>query len=120
MKITSENYYHGIENTKSGENLRYKNLTFLVTKSNSNTNFKLKPNPFTYFLTLITLVCVTMFFASVFLISNNENLVSLGMIPSLAIMYFSRKISTFFTEKLYEKQISEFADILRLYKQKNS
>ena len=40
MEVTRENYYEQIENISSGSTLKYKNFTFEVTKTASNTNFK--------------------------------------------------------------------------------
>lgn len=117
MEVTRENYYEQIENISSGSTLKYKNLNFEVTKTASNTNFKLKPNMFAYILTLFGLIMVTILFVSIFLLANNEQLVSLGMLPSIAIMYFSKKIALYITEKLYKNDISEFFQVLKLYNQ---
>lgn len=117
MKITKENFFEQIENINSGNTLNYKNLTFLVTRTDSNTNFKLKADVFAYIITLVGLIIITLLFVSVFLLAENEQLVGLGMLPSIAIMYFSKKIALFFTEKLYKNKISEFLQILILYNQ---
>ena len=117
MEVTLENYYEQIENINSGSTLKYKNLNFEVTKTASNTNFKIKPNRIAYILTLLALIMVTILFVSFFLLANNEQLVGLGMLPSIAIMYFSKKIALYITEKFYKNDISEFFQILKLYNQ---
>ncbi|WHF52397.1 hypothetical protein QGN23_03735 [Chryseobacterium gotjawalense] len=117
MEITTANYFEPIEKIKSGNILKYKNLKFLVTKTDAHTNFKLKPNMFAYIITLVALLIVTLLFVSIFLLADNEQLVGLGMLPSLAVMYFSKKIAMFVTEKLYKNEISDFFQILKLYNQ---
>ena len=118
MKITKENYFEEIEKVKSGNDLQYKNLKFVVTKDHSNTNFKLKSNSLIYFLTLLGIAIISLLFVSVFLLADNEKFVSFGVIPMIAMMYFSRKLSLYFTEKIYKNQINEFFQILKLYNQK--
>lgn len=117
MKIPKESYLEQIENIKSGNTLDYKNLKFLVTKTDSNINFKLKPNIFAYLMILLTLIIIIILFVSLFLLSENEKMMGLGMIPSIAIVYFSKKIALFLTEKLYKNEISEFFQLLLLYNQ---
>lgn len=117
MNITKESYFEQIENIKSGNTLDYKNLKFLVTKTDSNINFKLKPNFFAYSIILVALIIITILFVSIFLLAENEQLMGLGMLPSIAIVYFSKKIALFITEKLYKNKISEFFQLLVLYNQ---
>lgn len=117
MKLTRANYFEEIEKIKSGNDLQYKNLKFIVTKDYSNTNFKLKSNPLIYFLTLLGIVIVSLLFVSIFMLADNEQFVSFGVLPMIAMMYLSRKISLYFTEKFYKNQLEEFFQILKLYNQ---
>lgn len=117
MKITKENYFETIENAKSGSEVVYENLKFIITKDKANTNFKLKSNFFIYLLTLVGIITISLLFVSIFVLADNEQFVSFGMIPMIAMMYFSRKISLYVTERVYKTQIAEFYQILRLYNQ---
>ena len=117
MEVTTANYFEPIEKIKSGNTLKYKNLKFVVTKTGANTNFKLKPNMFAYIITLVSLLIFTLLFVSIFLLADNEQLVGLGMLPAMGVMYFSKKIAMYVTEKLYKNEISDFFQILKLYNQ---
>ncbi len=115
MKITKENFYECIENTKTKKTIQYKNLAFIITKNRENTNFKLKPNSKIYLGTLTTIIILSLLFTTLFIIEDNEYLVRFGIIPMMGMIYFSKKISLLLTEKIFKNQIIEFYNILKQY-----
>lgn len=116
MKINQQNYYEVIENTKSYDTIEYKNISFQITKTLNGSNFKLKNNNLIFFLTLVVIIVINLFLG--FILTRNNSNGSFFILGGLVILYFARKISMYFTEKIHSKQILEFFEILKLYKQK--
>lgn len=116
MKINQQNYFEIIENANSGDTINYKNIRFQITKTTNGSNFKLKSNYFIFFLTLIFIVMLNSVLG--ILLTQNNNTGSYFILGGLVLIYFIRKISLYFTEKIYSKQIFEFYQILKLYKQR--
>ncbi|WP_379963476.1 hypothetical protein [Epilithonimonas sp. UC225_85] len=116
MEINKINYFEVIENTKSSDIIKYKNVRFEINKTADNSKFTLKSNNLIFFITIVLIVTINLFLGF-FLTRNNSN-GSFFILGGVVILYFIRKISLFLTEKIYSGQIIEFFQILKLYKER--